>query len=185
MDLKVAGSEFSELTKGRVVDALLTPNQYSRPQTPLEKIKGVVVHYTANQGTDAKANRNYFNNLPKINEKKDRKTYASSNFIIGIDGKILRVVPETEIAYASNDRNKDTLSIECCYVNENGSFTTPTYDSLVWLVSRICIAYQLNEEDVIRHYDVTGKNCPKYFVENQEAWNSFRQDIKTEITKAR
>ena len=30
----------------------------------------------------------------------------------------------------------------------------------------------------IRHYDVTGKDCPKYFVEHEDAWVQFRQDVQ-------
>ena len=32
---------------------LLTPNEYSRPQIPLEKVNGIVVHYVANPCTTA------------------------------------------------------------------------------------------------------------------------------------
>lgn len=38
--------------------------------------------------------------------------------------------------------------------------------------------FGLNETDVIRHYDVTGKNCPKYFVENEKAWDAFQENIR-------
>ena len=31
---------------------------------------------------------------------------------------------------------------------------------------------------MIRHYDVTGKDCPKYFVEHEDAWVQFRQDVQ-------
>ena len=37
--------------------------------------------------------------------------------------------------------------------------------------------FDLNEDNVIRHYDVTGKICPKYFVEDEEAWKKFREDV--------
>lgn len=37
--------------------------------------------------------------------------------------------------------------------------------------------YDLDEEDVIRHYDVTGKNCPKYYVEHEDAWETFKTDL--------
>ena len=30
---------------------------------------------------------------------------------------------------------------------------------------------------MIRHYDITGKDCPKYFVENEAAWETFRSDV--------
>lgn len=176
-DMKEASKSLSEDLKGRVKDRLLSINEYSRPGIALKKVNGVVIHYTANPGTDAVANRNYFNNLSKINAKQKTSSYSSSNFIIGLDGTIIRCVPETEVAYASNDRNYDTLSIECCHPDATGKFTDATYDSLVWLVSTICNRYKIKSKDVIRHYDVTGKNCPKYFVENIETWNKFREDI--------
>jgi N-acetylmuramoyl-L-alanine amidase CwlA len=37
--------------------------------------------------------------------------------------------------------------------------------------------YDLSAEQVIRHYDVTGKACPKYYVENEDAWEQFRVDL--------
>ena len=81
------------------------------------------------------------------------------------------------MAYASNDRNKDTVSIECCHPNEKGDFTKETYRSLVQLSAWLCMKFDLEADDVIRHYDVTGKNCPKYFVEDEKAWENFREDI--------
>ena len=155
-----------------IQENLLTPNNYSRPQTKLSKINGVVVHYTANPGTDAEANRNYFNNLSK-----DKTTYASSHYIIGLDGTIIQCIPLNEIAYASNDRNEDTISIECCHPDESGKFNDETYQSLVWLVAWLSGEYNLKKSDVIRHYDVSGKLCPLYYVEHEEAWNAFKQDV--------
>ena len=49
------------------------------------------------------------------------------------------------------------------------------------LCAWLCLKFDLKETDVIRHYDVTGKNCPKYFVENEEAWEQFRSDIGEEL----
>lgn len=159
----------------------LTENPYSRPGTKMKRVKGIVVHYTANPGTDAVANRNYFNNLPVLNEKKKQKTYASSHFIIGIEGEIIQCIPLEEIAYASNDRNRDTISIECCHKKKNGKFTDETYRSLVSLTAYLCGKYNLSEKDVIRHYDVTGKNCPKYFVEHEDAWQIFLQAVALKL----
>lgn len=162
---------------------LLDVNEYSRPGIPLRKVKGIVVHYTANPGTDAVANRNYFNNLPRINEKKEEKTYASSHFVIGLDGAIVQCIPTAEIAYASNDRNNDTVSIECCHENKNGKFTKETYESLVDLATYLCLKFDLTEEDIIRHYDITGKICPRYFVEHPDSWEAFRQQVGQEREK--
>lgn len=157
---------------------LLDVNEYSRPGTPLEEIKGIVIHYTANPGTTAKNNRDYFQGL-----KDSHETKVSSHFVVGYDGEIVQCVPSTEIAYASNSRNEDTLSIECCHLDETGKFTEATYISLVRLTGWLCWRFNLTEEDVIRHYDVTGKICPKYYVENQDAWEQFKADVKVQIQK--
>ncbi len=152
---------------------LLTHNPYSRPGTNSAKIKNIVIHYTANPDSSAMQNRNYFENLKDTKERK-----ASSHFIVGIEGEIVQCVPTWEIAYASNDRNTDTVSIETCHKKEDGKYTEETYYSLVQLTAWLCEKFELSEEDVIRHYDITGKICPKYFVEDEEAWKSFKSDIK-------
>lgn len=33
-------------------------------------------------------------------------------------------------------------------------------------------------KDVIRHYDVTGKKCPLWYVEHPEAWLTFRERVR-------
>lgn len=151
---------------------LLTINEYSRPGVPLDQVNGIVIHYTGNPGTTAQQNRSYFEGLAE-----SQITKASSHFIVGLSGEILMCVPLDEIAYASNERNADTISIECCIDNEAGRFTEKTYDALVELTAWLIGKYDLTMEDVIRHYDVTGKNCPKYFVENESAWDDFKIDV--------
>ena len=42
--------------------------------------------------------------------------------------------------------------------------------------------FDLTADDVIRHYDVTGKNCPKYFVEHEDAWETFKENVSLAIT---
>lgn len=151
---------------------LLTPNPYSRPSDSLEEINGVVIHYTANPGTDSMANRNYFENL-----KSTHTTKASSHFIIGLKGDIVQCIPTWEIAYASNDRNEDTIAIEVCHPDETGKFTKDSYRALVHLVAWIVCEFNLNSDQILRHYDITGKICPKYFVDHEEQWQSFIEDV--------
>ena len=157
---------------------LLTPNMYSRPGTPTKKIKGIVVHYTANPGSTAQNNRDYFESL-----KDSGDNQVSSNFIVGIDGEIIQCVPTAEMAYASNQRNADTVSIECCHLDESGEFTGATYDSLVELVAFLCGKFNLETDDIIRHYDVTGKICPKYYVDHEDQWLVFKEDVAKYIAE--
>ena len=161
---------------------LLDFSKYSRPGIALEEVNGVVVHYTANPGSDAVDNRNYFNNLEESNKGRDKPRYASAHFVIGLDGTILQCIPLSEMAYASNDRNSDTVAIECCHPKKNGKFNQETYDALLDTLVYLCIRFDLDpKQDVIRHYDVTGKNCPKYYVEHPDKWDELREDLASQI----
>lgn len=160
---------------------LLTPNEYSRPQLPLEEVKGIVVHYVANPCSTARENRNYFEALKDQTGK--NPTSVSSHFVIGLEGEVVQCIPLNEVAYASNNRNKDTISIECCHPDETGKFYDSTYKSLVELSAYLCVQFELSPEDVIRHYDVTGKCCPKYFVDNPKEWDQFHKDVKAAMKK--
>lgn len=151
---------------------LLTINDYSRPGEANNKINGIVIHYTANPGTTAAQNRSYFEGL-----KDSKITKASSHFIIGLEGEIIQCIPTNEVAYASNDRNYDTISIECCHADKTGKFNEETYQSLVHLTAWLCGKYKLKARDVIRHYDITGKLCPLYYVEHEDEWKQFKKDV--------
>ena len=107
---------------------LLTKNPYSRPGKPLSKVKGIVVHWTANEGkgANAKRNRDYFESL-----KSGGKGYASAHYIVD-DKEIILCVPENEMAYhvgAETYRtsrfgsypNATTIGVEMC-VNADGDF---------------------------------------------------------------
>lgn len=157
---------------------LLTVNEYSRPGTKTNRINGIVIHYTANPGSTAMQNRDYFEGL-----KDSHITKASSHFIVGLEGEIVQCIPTWEEAYASNERNADTVSIETCHLEEDGKYTAETYKSMVQLTAWLCKKFDLTEKDVIRHYDITGKICPKYFVEDEGAWEKFLEDVSVVLKK--
>lgn len=157
----------------------ITVNPYSRPGKKLPAINNIVVHYVGNPGTTAQQNRDYFEGLK--NQSGSNTTSVSSNFVIGLDGEIIQCIPIDEEAYASNNRNGDTISIECCHPDADGEFTQETYDSLVRLTAWLCTELDLGSKDVIRHYDITGKACPKSFAENEDEWKQFRKDVKKAI----
>ena len=172
-------SDGREAQRPLIEEAFLTPNPYSRPGEPLPEVKNIFIHYTANPGTTAEQNRSYFENLGVTGE-----TSASAHFVIGFDGTILQCIPLDEIGYAVKTRNYDSVSIECCYQSEDGSFTEATYASLIRLTAWLLEKYGLTPADVLRHYDVGGKKCPLYFVENEDAWEGFRQDLSDYIRKS-
>ena len=166
-------SDYIDSVKPDIDVELLTPNEYSRPGIATNKITGIVVHYTANPGATAMNNRDYFEGL-----KDSHITKASSNFVVGLEGEIVQCVPTWEIAYASNSRNIDTVSIECCHPDDSGEFTDETYNSVVQLAGFLCKRFNLTSDDVIRHYDVTEKLCPLYYVEHEDAWIQMKADIQ-------
>lgn len=165
------------LLSDNIQQEILPVNPYSRPGDKVSKVTAIVVHYVGNPGTTAEQNRSYFNNLAEL-----KNAYASSHYVVGLQGEIIQCVPLDEIAYASNNRNYDTISIECCHQDADGRFTDDTYNSLVRLVAALCRTYGLNPEtDVIRHYDVTGKLCPIYYVNNPDEWYAFKLSVKNEM----
>ncbi len=149
--------------------AFLTEDGASRTGEKLEAVRDIAVHYVANPGTSAIANRNYF-------EGPDSDT--SSHFIVGLEGEVLALIPTDEKSCATNERNVDTVSVEVCHPDETGEFSRTTYESLIRLLAYLCEEFDLTEENLIRHYDVTGKMCPRYYVENEEAWETLKDDVK-------
>lgn len=164
--------------KPELVQDFLTPNEFSRPQEVLPEVTELFVHYTANPGTSAEQNRSYFENLGITGE-----TSASSHFVIGYDGTIIQCLPLTEIGYAVKEHNYNSVSIECCYLDEDGKFTDETYDALISLLGWLMREYDLGLSDVKRHYDAGGKPCPLYYTEHPEAWEQLKEDLKEYILK--
>lgn len=158
----------------------LTPNEYSRPGDPLEQVDNIFVHYTANPGTSAAQNRSYFEQQKDMHERS-----VSAHFIIGYEGEIIQCLPLDEIAYAVMTRNEDSISIECCYLEADGSFTQETYDSLISLLTWLAEAYDLEADDILRHYDCGGKKCPLYYTENPDKWERLKQDVEDAMEDSR
>jgi len=140
----------------------------SRTGLPLDGVNNIVVHYVGNPGTTAEQNRNFYNQ-----EDSD----VCSHFVVGMDGTIIMCVPLDERSSASNDRNHDTISIEVCHPRVDGEFTDESYDALIKLVDWLLDEFHMTPDDVIRHYDVTGKECPLYFVQHPDAWEKFKEDL--------
>lgn len=170
---------------------LLTINEYSRPGTRLKAAKGVVVHWVANPNSSAKANRNFFEN-----RKYGKTGYGSAHYIIDLNGSVLQCIPNSEVAYHVGAKsykktaitalgtypNSTTLGIECTHTDWNGKMTNETYESLVELCKDLCMVYKLDPlKDLYRHYDITGKDCPKWFVNHLSEWEKFKREVQSRM----
>jgi len=156
---------------------LLPISGFSRPGFPLEQVNGIVIHNIGNPGTTATQNRNFFANIEAAGG-----TPLSSQFIICLDGRIVQCVPVDEVAFASNHRNDDTLSIEVCHPDDTGRFTDESYAATIRLTAWLCKQFGLTSDDVLRHHDVLSTtDCPRYFVSNPDAWERFKSDVQRAI----
>ena len=173
---KDPSKEVSDRAPAYVKKMYLKENPYSRPQDPLTEVRNIVIHYVGNPGTSAEANRNYFDNL-RNKRANPSGTKASAHFIVGLSGEVIQCIPLSEIAYANAPRNNDTVSVEVCHPDETGVFSEETYEAAVKLAADLLTIYGLGPEALLRHYDISGKLCPKYYAENEDAWEQFKQDV--------
>lgn len=146
----------------------------ARTGTGLDGVKNIVIHYVGNPGTTAQNNRDYFDKP---------STEVSSHFLVGLDGEVIQCVPLWEKSAASNWRNSDTVSVEVCHPDESGKFSDVTYKSVVKLTAWLLKETGLDENAVIRHYDITEKLCPLYYVKNEGAWKQLKKDIGNALSE--
>ena len=164
-----------------IQEMFLTPNKYSRPQIPLKEVKKIAVHYVGNPNTSALANRNYFENC------KEGGRYVSSHYIVGLKGEVIQCIPTDEWSYCTNQANGYSISIETCHPKSDGIFNDSTYVSLCELCAMLLKKFNLTTNDLIRHYQITGKQCPIHWCPTKyqsEAvatarWKRFKQDVQT------
>lgn len=141
----------------------------SRNGYKLKGVKDIVVHYVGNPGTTAQQNHDFY---------AGNQSNVSSHFVVGLDGEIIQCIPINEWSAASNWRNNDTISIEVCHPDETGKFKKKTYSSLVKLVAWLENVCDIDESHIIRHYDITKKECPRYFVQHEDKWKTFKKNVE-------
>lgn len=135
---------------------------------PLANIKYIVMHYTANDGDTDENNGKYFAN-----------NYVSASAHYFVDGdSITQSVPDNHNAYHCGAnrykhptcRNSNSIGIELCDERKNGViYPTPeTIANALELAKYLMDKYNIPKENVIRHYDVTGKLCPAYWCGNDK-----------------
>ena len=138
--------------------------------------KYIVVHYVGAVST-AKNNADYFFSVNR---------QASANYFVD-ENEIYRVVTDSDSAwhvganqYYNDARNTNSIGIEmCCYWN-NGKLdvSEKVISNTIELVKDLMAKYNIPASNVVRHYDVTRKNCPAPLVENPTRWNDFKARLR-------
>lgn len=185
------------------IDRQYITNPLTRPalrsaksaQYIIPKVNWIVAHWTANQkkGADAKANRNYFNNGAPGPNGSHRE--ASAHYCVD-DHSVIQCLPENEVGFhiggtrytdlGKRMRPRPGLSpnyagavgFEMC-VNSDGDFEKTQANSIT-LAAMLLLKYGLSTNQLIRHYDVTGKDCPKMLL-NNTAWAAFKAKVNSAI----
>ena len=157
-----------------------------------DKIKYLVIHYTGNDGDTARNNAEYFH---------DNVVKASAHYFVD-DESVYRSVPDLQTAWAVGGSlyvgaqetgggtmygkitNANSISVELCGTAGDGSrrASEKTLVRAVGLCRELMAKYHISIANVYRHFDVTGKRCPAYLVD-EAAWADFRARL-TDSTPA-
>ena len=149
-----------------VKEMLAHPSNFTKGRK--QKIQYIVVHYTANNGDTAEGNGKYFSGA-------DRNT--SAHYFVD-EIKIVRSVFDKDTAWHCGAkiyrhkkcRNENSIGVEMCSKKDsNGQYyiNQKTQNNAAELVKWLMKKYDIPIENVLRHYDVTGKLCPEPFAKNQ------------------
>lgn len=154
----------------------------------LSDIKFIVVHYTGNDGDTDEANAKYF---------QEHIVNASAHYFVD-DDSITQSVPDDYVAWSVGGKkypstkggtfhgkctNSNSISVELCDCKKNGKydFTEATVKNAVDIVKLLMKKYSVPIDNVIRHYDVTGKRCPEPFIANKKEWLKFKESVADEM----
>ncbi len=155
----------------------------------ISAIKYIAIHYTANDGDTDEGNGKYFHsNIVK----------ASAHYFVDSDS-VTQSVPDDYVAWSvggskySNCKstgggkfygkctNSNSISIELCDDKKNGTVypSAATITNVIELTKDLMKKYGIPAENVIRHFDVTGKSCPAYWCgtdAKNKKWKTEFQD---------
>lgn len=172
-------------------EKFINVNEYSRPGMKLTQVRKLVLHYTANNGAGAENHYKYFGNL------KDR--YASAHIFVDKD-EALNIVPLNEVAYHANDIQKYvngqpyrgvselkpnanylSIGVEMC-LEKDGSFHKDTIERTENVFVELCKKFKLDPiTDIVRHFDITSKNCPAPWVKDTDKFIDFKKAVKAKL----
>lgn len=165
----------------KYIKQLAHPSNYGGARDR-SQIKYIVIHYTGNDGDKAANNAKYFQSA---NRNASAHYFVDSNNVYqsvcdlsiawSVGGAKYTNCKETGGgAFYGKCTNANSISIELCDDIKDGkvSANSKTLNNAAILCSELMSKYNIPIERVIRHFDVTGKNCPAYFVDSK-AWKKF------------
>lgn len=140
------------------------------------KVEYIVVHYTANSGDTAKNNADYF-----------AREWTGTSAHYFVDGReVWQSVRDEDTAYHCGSthpkhpacRNYNSIGVEMCDSVE--AVPAATRERTAAFVRELMERYQVPPENVLRHYDVTGKRCPAPWVDSPVGWEKFKSMLEVD-----
>jgi N-acetylmuramoyl-L-alanine amidase CwlA len=141
------------------------------------KILFIVLHYVGQKST-AINNGIHF---------KDVDHQASAHYFVD-EINCVQVVEDKNVSWHCGTtgiykhaicRNSNSIGIEmCCNRDANGNLFIEqlTIDNTIELIKELMVKYNIPVENIVRHYDVTGKLCPAPYV-NEQNWAEFKSKL--------
>lgn len=174
-----------------ITKKFINKNDRSRPGLKMKKIMALIVHWTQSPGAKATWVADFF--------EKRNEGYGGAHYVIDIDGSVINCIPDNEVAWHCGAKsytdtalaffgaytcsefsspNFHSIGLELCHETMRGDFSESTLNSTKILLASLCEKYSLNaKKDILRHYDITGKICPKWFVNKQDEWENFLNSV--------
>ena len=152
---------------------------FTAKQRKLSDIAYLVVHYTGNRGDTAKNNADYF----------AREVTGTSAHYFVDEREVWQSVPENHAAwhcgtkgtyYHPACRNANSICVEVCMLDKQGRVRQASVDRAAVLVRELMQRYGIPADRVVRHYDVTHKDCPAPMVQNPALWQAFQNKLTQE-----
>ena len=138
-------------------------------------IRKIIIHYTGNKKDTAKANAKYFAN--------NRSLGASAHFFVD-ETSIFQSVEIRDVAHHAGNWlvNCESIGIEMC-TSGDYKVSAKTKTNTAYLVADLCKRYGISADEVdkcvLRHYDITGKNCPAQMAtKNNGEWAALKKLVK-------
>ena len=161
------------------------PENYQRGRA--QPVSFLVFHYVGATG-GARNNARYYGRTPGIG--------ASAHYFVdhAPGAEVWQSVPEQDTAWHCGAksyrhptcRNANSIGIEmCCHQDAKaaGTSTRPQWPRRRAWAGRVMTRYGIPLENVLRHYDVTGKLCPPGPLIDEDKWAAFKARLEDTMTQ--
>jgi N-acetylmuramoyl-L-alanine amidase len=184
----------------RIVDDLLTRGSTNRRGDAMRELRGIVLHWNGSLNATPKGVRDFIAN---------RTDFGSYNYILGMDGLIMRMIPENEVSWhagttqpdpvsglvytprarqiigdaVANNRtaNWHTIGIGMCHPTWV-NFTDATLEAAAQLCADICRRNNMQANRISNHWEMVGwKNCPQPWRNQPKEFEAFKNRVQALI----